>query len=86
MRAALEEVRRDIAVYDMTLRDHKSRPRSQTRGASSRGKANGGKRFRVTISIGVAERSDNLDTPQAVLKAADNALYKAKKKGRNCLV
>ena len=37
----------------------------------------------VTISMGVAERSDKATTPEAVIKAADEALYKAKKAGRN---
>jgi diguanylate cyclase (GGDEF)-like protein len=39
----------------------------------------------VTISIGVAERDERFNQPQDVIKAADAALYKAKKKGRNCL-
>lgn len=39
----------------------------------------------VTISIGVAERSEKNDHPDAVMKAADTALYRAKKKGRNCV-
>ena len=41
---------------------------------------------KVTISIGVAERSDTCTTPEAVIKAADTALYKAKKAGRNRVV
>jgi len=41
------------------------------------------KTIKVTISIGVAERQDNLKTPEDVMKAADQALYKAKKAGRN---
>ncbi|WP_432403354.1 GGDEF domain-containing protein [Wukongibacter sp. M2B1] len=39
----------------------------------------------VTISIGVAEKSDKYKLPEEVLKAADKALYRAKKKGRNCV-
>lgn len=39
----------------------------------------------VTVSIGIAERSDELPTPAAVLKAADEALYRAKERGRNRL-
>lgn len=46
-------------------------------------KKNGGKNVQVTISIGVAERTERMTTPQAVIKGADKALYRAKKKGRN---
>lgn len=42
-----------------------------------------GKKVSVTISIGVAERSDTHGTPDDVIKAADQALYRAKKGGRN---
>ncbi len=37
----------------------------------------------VTISTGVAERGHRLDVPEAVLTAADKALYRAKTDGRN---
>lgn len=37
----------------------------------------------VTVSIGVAERNRRLHTPAAVLRAADEALYRAKHAGRN---
>ena len=39
--------------------------------------------MQVTISIGYAERNDKHGNPWAVVKAADKALYRAKKKGRN---
>jgi len=39
----------------------------------------------VTISIGVAERQGEQRSPEEVIKAADQALYSAKKAGRNCL-
>jgi diguanylate cyclase (GGDEF)-like protein len=38
---------------------------------------------RITVSIGVAVFPEAGDNPQAVLKAADQALYRAKEKGRN---
>jgi diguanylate cyclase (GGDEF)-like protein len=38
---------------------------------------------RITVSIGVAVFPAAGDNPQAVLKAADEALYRAKEKGRN---
>jgi diguanylate cyclase (GGDEF)-like protein len=37
----------------------------------------------VTVSIGVADRNGRDMTPQQVVKAADQALYQAKKAGRN---
>lgn len=37
----------------------------------------------ITISIGIAERSQQLLTAEDVIKQADKALYKAKKNGRN---
>ncbi len=43
------------------------------------------KSLSVTISIGIAESKDSKERSEAVLKAADKALYKAKQKGRNCV-
>jgi len=37
----------------------------------------------VTVSIGIARRSDRNPSPQDVLSAADKALYRAKGAGRN---
>jgi diguanylate cyclase (GGDEF)-like protein len=39
----------------------------------------------LTVSIGLAERDERYNTPQEVLKAADQALYRAKHAGRNRL-
>ena len=50
-----------------------------------RGKSRDDVSVSVTISIGFAESNVKNNTPEAVLKRADTALYKAKKKGRNCL-
>jgi hypothetical protein len=38
---------------------------------------------RITVSIGVAVFPQAGDTPQDILKAPDEALYRAKEKGRN---
>lgn len=48
--------------------------------------AGGGVQIRVTASVGLStlERSD--DTPETIFKRADNALYAAKKRGRNRVV
>jgi predicted signal transduction protein with EAL and GGDEF domain len=37
----------------------------------------------VTISLGVAERTERMRCPEDLLKAADEALYAAKAAGRN---
>jgi len=39
----------------------------------------------VTISIGVANTNEEFNTAEEVLKAADEALYRSKEKGRNCI-
>ncbi|MCW8923090.1 MAG: diguanylate cyclase, partial [Gammaproteobacteria bacterium] len=48
-----------------------------------KGNKGNGKNVQVTISIGVAERTEKMPTPREVIKGADKALYKAKKQGRN---
>ena len=50
-----------------------------------RGKTNarGVEKVKVTVSIGVAGPGKRLTSPEKVLRAADNVLYKAKKAGRN---
>lgn len=47
--------------------------------------AKSGKTLFVTISIGVAEKSEKHKNTGEVIKSADTALYRAKKKGRNCV-
>lgn len=47
--------------------------------------APGTQQLSVTISVGVAQRSDEAPDPYQVLMAADRALYRAKHAGRNCL-
>jgi diguanylate cyclase (GGDEF)-like protein len=41
--------------------------------------------FRITISIGIT-RYQTLEDIDTLLKRADDALYKAKKSGKNCIV
>lgn len=82
----LEALREDIAAYEMNLRG-RDRPRSDRNGKASkkRGATRHGEALSVTISIGVADRHGDLKRPEQVIKAADEALYRAKKKGRNCV-
>ncbi len=37
-----------------------------------------------TVSLGIAELTEKIDSPQAWIEAADQALYQAKRGGRNC--
>jgi two-component system cell cycle response regulator len=46
----------------------------------------GGPRLSVTISIGVAVAAAEADDRDSMLKRADDALYAAKTRGRNCVV
>ena len=78
----LEQLRADIARYRMALRAP-DRPRRTRSGKRRRGAAGGTKNLSVTVSIGVAARTPRHDQPDAVVKAADRALYRAKRAGRN---
>lgn len=81
----LESVRRAIEAYHMRLRDKPARPKADQIGLRRRGgrDARNARPLRVTVSIGVAERSEALRAPESVIKAADQALYQAKGGGRN---
>jgi len=80
----LEALREEIESYRMALRgsDRPARTRGKKR---QRGGWRGKNAVSVTVSIGVAERNGRHVTPQAVIEAADRALYRAKDKGRNRL-
>ena len=80
----LEEARENVAAATFTLR-HKRRPRKKPVDAGSWkfADAQQPKLLSVTVSIGVADSSGTDSEPEAVLKKADRALYRAKKAGRN---
>jgi diguanylate cyclase (GGDEF)-like protein len=61
------------------------RGRDRRRGSNSAGR--GRKRqTSVTVSIGVASSGPEVSAPNEVLRVADQALYRAKSRGRNCTV
>ncbi|MEF1254383.1 GGDEF domain-containing protein [Vibrio sp. M260112] len=78
----LELLRASIESYEMTLRNQDSRPKSDKLGSKKRGPKKNEESVNVTISIGVADSSEGKDV-YTVMKSADEALYKAKKSGRN---
>ncbi len=78
----LEIVRDNIEHAHFSLRGQ-DRPKKEPKMRNKRGVA--AKEISVTISIGIAERIRTQKTPSAVTKSADEALYKAKKNGRNRL-
>jgi diguanylate cyclase (GGDEF)-like protein len=78
----LEQLRAGVAGYRMALRAP-DRPRRTRKGKLRRGAPGGTKHLSVTVSIGVAARTARHEGPEAVIKAADRALYRAKRAGRN---
>ena len=77
----LEEIRAAIEGYRMAVRAP-DRPKKPDEGAKRRGAGAPEKQLSVTVSIGVAGPGRGA-TPQHVIKAADEALYRAKQGGRN---
>jgi diguanylate cyclase (GGDEF)-like protein len=79
----LEKLRKAVEAAGFTLR---STGRLQ-RGKKSRGrKISNVKNVGVTISIGVASRESRKLSPDDMMKKADQALYRAKKGGRNKVI
>ena len=77
----LQKYRRAIENTPFVVRSKMRRKStSESRGKT---KLSGLRRATVTVSIGVAAPDEGLANPEIVLKAADKALYKAKKAGRN---
>ncbi len=77
------KARRKLESRDFHIR---GKSNSTDRSKADRGKTKKGKKVKVTISIGVSAPDDKANTATLVIKKADNALYKAKEKGRNCVV
>ena len=80
----MESVRKAIADVQFVLRSPDrpvKKPSKMTAGNQQQAKPT----ITITVSIGLAERSQRHSTPELVLDAADTALYRAKEAGRNCL-
>jgi diguanylate cyclase (GGDEF)-like protein len=78
----LEAIRGSIERYKMAVRGE-DRPRNPDDTSSLRLNRPAQKTLSVTVSVGVSQPGDGLRTPSQVLKAADEALYRAKQAGRN---
>jgi GGDEF domain-containing protein len=81
----LQAIRAAIEAYKMAVRGE-DRPKDKDEGAKRRAGEDSmppEKMLSVTVSIGAAEPSGKATTPAQVLKAADEALYRAKRGGRN---
>lgn len=82
----VERVRKTIESSEFILRGPK-RPRKKPEKPEKLEKPETTEEFlekvSVTVSIGVAERDDYYRTPREVVKAADEAMYRAKNSGRN---
>lgn len=75
---SLEQVRQNVEDAQMKIRS-KKRAKSNKKGRNARGTGGSGEQVSVTISGGIAATR----TKTNPLKAADIALYQAKKQGRN---
>lgn len=78
----LEALREEIAGYQMEIR-RSQRSAEDKPGKQRRAARNAERTLSVTVSIGVAESGGRYGIPDAVVAAADKALYRAKDKGRN---
>jgi diguanylate cyclase (GGDEF)-like protein len=76
----LEGLRTAVENARLTLRG-RDRPKKRPKRPKARSRTT--HEVSVTISIGVADRTEERRTPAEVLGAADQALYRAKGKGRN---
>jgi len=76
----LDALRNKIASKPFIVRN-KKRPKEKS--AKKPTKSANTQKLNVTVSIGVAENQVKYNSTQDIMRSADNALYKAKKKGRN---
>ncbi|HKJ88116.1 MAG TPA: GGDEF domain-containing protein, partial [Gammaproteobacteria bacterium] len=76
----MDEVREAIGDGGFRIRTSRRAPKQEASGKRGQG---GGREVKVTVSVGLAEQDAERVSAQEVIKAADEKLYQAKKKGRN---
>jgi len=78
---SLEDLREAIEARPFGIRGM-DRPKRKSKGGKTAGSGRS-ENIRVTVSIGAALNDSKYGSPAAVLEAADKALYRAKRTGRN---
>ena len=78
----LERVRKAVERRPFVLRSE-DRPKRKPEKVIGESKGKG--RINITVSIGVAQRTEGVKDAWDVIKKADEALYKSKCGGRNCV-
>nr|WP_086937368.1 GGDEF domain-containing protein [Thaumasiovibrio occultus] len=81
----LEALRERIAQYPLVIRNQAARPDDDKTGRQMRENSAKHTRESITVSIGMA-CDEHYRSTEECINAADKALYKAKKQGRNQLV
>ena len=81
-RPYLEEVRKSVEEARFSLRSWR-RPRTKPEGKPTTKRRARPRTLSVTVSIGMADSANGAGDPEALLKRADEALYRAKRGGRN---
>ncbi|MGD8370687.1 MAG: GGDEF domain-containing protein [Syntrophobacterales bacterium] len=76
----LERLRKVVEQTRFIVRGHKRPLRKPEDPKKIKGSR---KKVKITISIGLAEKNERFGSPHEVITAADKALYRAKKAGRN---
>ena len=78
----------DVIPHLESLREQVSKAgytRKPSKAKNAKSKREHTSQLFVTVSIGVCEKNSTYKDPNDVIKGADKALYRAKKKGRNCV-
>ncbi len=78
----IDATRERIASYPLIVRNREQRPQDHREGKKQRGHTATSKTLNVTMSFGVARREAG-ESIEVLMKRADQALYKAKRNGRN---